>query len=205
MSNTWLIRKLLRNSGRARACTWVAVLGVISLPATGQWIKYPTAGIPRTPDGKPDLKAPAPRTSYGKADLSGIWKQPDGVKYTVNLAADLPPGSVPMRPAAAALYKYHRDTLSKDDPVGHCHMAGVPQEDAVPYPYKIFQTPTEIVILYEAVRGYRQIFLDGRDLPQDPNPTTRLGIGMAIRWWSRQRGLTIRAGSIRADTPTATR
>ena len=59
-------------------------------------------------------------------------------------------------------------------------MAGVPQEDAVPYPYKIFQTPTEVTILYEAVRGFREIFLDGRTLPEDPNPTW---MGYSIGHW----------------------
>jgi len=32
-------------------------------------------GIPRTPEGKPNLSAPAPRTADGKPDLSGIWMQ----------------------------------------------------------------------------------------------------------------------------------
>src|SRR5579884_3414266 len=41
------------------------------LPA--QWIHYPTAGVPRTRDGKPNLSAPAPRTRDGKPDLSGMW------------------------------------------------------------------------------------------------------------------------------------
>ena len=36
-----------------------------------QWLKYPTAGVPRTLAGKPDLAAPAPRTADGKPDLSG--------------------------------------------------------------------------------------------------------------------------------------
>jgi len=38
-----------------------------------QWVHYPTAGIPRTKDGKPNLSAPVPRTHDGKPDLSGIW------------------------------------------------------------------------------------------------------------------------------------
>jgi len=33
------------------------------VPAAAQWINYPTAGIPRLPDGKPNLSAPAPRTA----------------------------------------------------------------------------------------------------------------------------------------------
>ncbi len=173
----------MRSSGPARGVRWAAATALVCAmagPAAAQWLHYPTAGIPRTLDGKPDLTAPAPRTSYGKPDLSGIWKQPNGVKYTLNLAAGHPADFVPMRPATAALYKYHQDTMSKDDPVSHCNMAGVPQEDAVPYPYKIFQSPTEVTILYEAVRGFREIFLDGRELPEDPNPTW---MGYSIGHW----------------------
>src|SRR5579863_5826528 len=38
-----------------------------------QWIKYPTAGVPRKTDGKVDMSAPAPRMADGKPDFSGIW------------------------------------------------------------------------------------------------------------------------------------
>ena len=32
-----------------------------AIPAEAQWLDRPTAGIPRTSDGKPNLAAPAPR------------------------------------------------------------------------------------------------------------------------------------------------
>ena len=50
-----------------------AALCVGSVTMSAQWLKYPTAGVPRMPDGKPNLTAPAPRTPDGKPDLSGIW------------------------------------------------------------------------------------------------------------------------------------
>jgi len=51
-------------------------------------------GIPRLPDGKPDLSAPTPKTFDGKADLTGIWRSDplEGVKYIQNVARDLQPG-----------------------------------------------------------------------------------------------------------------
>lgn len=148
--------------------------------ANGQWLNYPMAGIPRTPDGKPNLLAPAPRLPDGKPDLSGLWYQPNGVKYTVNLAADLKPGQVEMTPWAAALYKERQDTASKDDPVGKCNLPGTPQMNSVPYPYKIIQRPEMVVILYEALATFRQIFTDGRALPKDPNPTW---MGYSVGRW----------------------
>src|SRR5512138_2234524 len=51
----------------------VVALCVIPLTGSAQWLKYPTAGVPRTSAGRPDLTAPAPRTPDGKPDLSGIW------------------------------------------------------------------------------------------------------------------------------------
>src|SRR6185503_13246287 len=64
-----------------------AAIGLLTLvPTSGQWLKYPTPGIPRTPDGKPDVSAPAPRTADGKPDLSGIW-QPNAGGYQFNITA----------------------------------------------------------------------------------------------------------------------
>ena len=66
-----------------------AAVALVALAATAeaQWMKLPTPGIPRLPDGAPDLNAPVPRTADGKPDLSGIWRTPSG-KYLYNLAAD---------------------------------------------------------------------------------------------------------------------
>ena len=58
-----------------RGLIWGATAFVSSLfPAPGQWLSYPTAGVPRTPDGKPNLSAPAARTPDGTPDLSGLWE-----------------------------------------------------------------------------------------------------------------------------------
>ena len=156
------------------------MLIAFSLPLAAQWLNHPTAGIPRNTDGTPNLNAPAPKTVDGKPDLSGIWRQPNGVKYTINLAADLKPEDVPLLPWAATEYKRRQDTLSKDDPVGHCNLPGVPQVNVVPYPYKILQSPTQITFLYEAIRGFREIFTDGRKLPADMQPTW---LGYSIGHW----------------------
>src|SRR6185503_2903770 len=61
---------------------WLSAVCVIAVcvalaPSLGaQWPSYPTPGVPRTPDGKPNLDAPTPRTPEGKPDLSGIWQLP---------------------------------------------------------------------------------------------------------------------------------
>jgi hypothetical protein len=148
------------------------------LPAPGQWLDIPSPGIPRLPDGKPDLSAPAPKTHDGKPDLSGIWRP--APPYIGNLASDLKPGDAPFQPWALALFKQRRANESKDDPTGNCIPGGVPRSDAVPYPFKIVYGDKMVVILYEAVHSYRQIFTDGRELPKDPNPTWQ---GYSVGYW----------------------
>jgi hypothetical protein len=59
-------------------------------------------------------------------------------------------------------------------------LSGVPREHVVPYPFKILQPPGEVVILYEALHSYRQIYMDGRALPKDPNPAW---MGYSVGRW----------------------
>ena len=53
----------------------LVILGtpLASTHLAAQWMKYPTAGVPRKADGKVDMSAPAPRLADGKPDFSGIW------------------------------------------------------------------------------------------------------------------------------------
>jgi hypothetical protein len=152
---------------------------LMTASVSAQWLKYPTPGIPRTPDGKPNLSAPAPKTADGKPDITGLWLT-QGI-YIGDIARDLKAGEVPFQPWAEELYKHRRDTLSKDDPTGRCIPGGVPRSTAVPYPFKILNATNGIVVvLYEAVHAYRQIFTDGRPLPKDPNPNW---MGYSVGRW----------------------
>jgi hypothetical protein len=147
--------------------------------AQAQWLNYPTKSAPRTKDGKPDMSAPAPRTKEGKPDITGIWLA-NGLKYLINIAADLKPDEVPFQPWAAALYKDRRENLGRDDPNNLCLPSGTPEKEAVTSPFKILQFPDETLILYESRTIYRQIFTDGRPLPKDPTPTWQ---GYSIGRW----------------------
>jgi hypothetical protein len=53
----------------AAACAIIT----LSTPLVAQWLKYPTAGVPRTAAGKVNMTAPAPRTAAGTPDFSGLW------------------------------------------------------------------------------------------------------------------------------------
>lgn len=127
-------------------------------------------GVPRTADGKPNLAAPTPRTSDGKPDLSGMWQS--NIKYNFNIAADLKPDAVPMTPWGKAIYDERMANHGKDDPEGYCLPAGVPRATAAGgLPSRIVQTPDVIVILQESKTMFRQIYMDGRALVKDPQPT----------------------------------
>ena len=161
-----------------QGCLALALLSNLwSSPATAQWIVYPTPGIPRTPDGKPNLTAPAPRTREGKPDLSGIWLTPSG-RWLNNLAAD--GVDVPFTPWALALFKERQENNGKGRPSERCISHGVTDFDALRTPTKIIQTPAVTAILFEAYNHYRQIFTDGRPLPKDPQPAW---LGYSVGKW----------------------
>ena len=152
----------------------VAMTALASMTSTtllAQWTKIPAASIPRTADGRPNLSAPAPRLPDGRPDLSGVWSPTDN-KYLRDIAADLKPEDVPFQPWAKALFDQRADgSHSREDPDANCLPQGVPKVDAVAYPAKIIQTSSSVVIIYEAFNLWRQIFMDGRELTADPNPT----------------------------------
>jgi len=150
-----------------------AILMIAIVPARAQWLNYPTPGIPRLPDGKPNLTAPAPKTADGKPDLSGIWhSDPQNSKYFGDVAVGFRAGEFPIQPWAEELAKKRTAGFQqKERPDANCIPIGVPQYYDLGGPFKIIQEPGLVVILYEPFGAFRQIFLDGRPLPKDPNPT----------------------------------
>jgi hypothetical protein len=170
----------------------LVVIVLMCLPsiAFGQWLHYPTADVPRTKDGKPNLNAPSPRLPGGKPDFSGIWLTATRVPCTpgaeggffdcglelpisplaFDLGANLP-GGLPYQPWAAALVKQRVADSSKDDPHVRCLPDNPPRPYGLPHLTKAVHTPRLLVLLNEVNAMYRQIFVDGRPLPVDPTPS----------------------------------
>jgi len=154
-----------------------AALLLLPVSLCAQWIDFPTPGIPRTADGKPNLTAPVPRTPEGKPDLSGIW-QPDVHPYRFSLTQDLKDESI-FRPAAQAVLMERIKDFHREDPVTNCLPMG--PSEMLNVMYGIIQTPTIVAVLYESGTGrYRQIYMDGRKLPEDPNPAW---LGYSVAHW----------------------
>jgi hypothetical protein len=169
----------------------LVMCAAVAPPIGAQWPSYLPPDVPRSADGKPDLDAAAPRLANGKPDLSGVWQNvfsfgggrgrrgappapPDDgsppVASFFNIGAGFPEG-LPFRPWAKELLDARRAENSKDNPDAHCLPMGLLQFHEHIQPRKIVQRPDVAVIIYEANYGLRQIFTDGRPLPDnDPQP-----------------------------------
>jgi len=140
------------------------VSAVCAMSVQAQWLDYKTPGIPRTAEGNPDLSAPLPRTTDGKPDFTGIWRTESSIQDPPKL-----------QPWAEAVAKKRMEDLRRDSPEALC----LPGPIASMGVGKVVQTPGLLLMLYAGTL-YREIFLDGRELPKDPNPDW---MGYSIGRW----------------------
>jgi len=150
------------------------ILGMVLLVATvpalsAQWLNIQDKAIPRNKDGSANMTAAAPHRANGKPDLTGIWN-PDPPKVR-DVTSGLKAEDVQMLPWAQKLFDVRKTgELSDQDPDANCLPQGVPKIGSVPNPFRILQEPDAVVILYEAFGQFRQIYMDGRELPGNANP-----------------------------------
>jgi len=87
---------------------------------------------------------------------------------------------VPFTAKGKKVFDERNETLSKDDPQGHCLPPGIPRMMFTPHPIDILQVRDRIVIIYETQNMWRIIWMDGRPHPKDPNPTY---LGDSVGHW----------------------
>ena len=175
-----------------------------------QWFKYPSPRAPRTASGAVDLSAATPRLTNGKPDLSGVWMTAEpacvirGVlplaelvrllpptktcpprtasfsRQSVNMGIDMP-GGLPYQPWLAKLVDERVANQSLDDPHIRCLPDLFVRAYGLPHYLKFVQTTDLLVMLNEYNGVYRQVFTDGRPLPEDPNPSWQ---GYSSATWS---------------------
>ena len=171
---------------RVRQWVWLVVAFAVvpaAPPVAAQWISYPTAGVPRTSDGKVNPTAPAPRTHEGKPDFSGIWLTAAGAECLpgtpsgqaqgfIECGIELPfpregfslgsglPGGLPYRPEAAAVVKRQMAENSRSDPHARCLPDTFVRTYSLPHLTKYVQAPGLLVTLNEVNAMYRQICLE---------------------------------------------
>ena len=184
---------------------WIVIaVAAGSVCVQAQWLNHPDPATPRGKDGKPNLQARAPRAANGRPDLSGVWVaeaapleerlkifpdsdngtpslgEPPASRHFANVLADFKPDEITMKPWAEELFKQRFATNGKDVPSAKCLPLGVPLMDTALFPHKIVQTPRLIVVLYEDLTEFRQIYTDGRKLPVDPQPAL---LGYSVGRW----------------------
>src|SRR5580700_4206689 len=120
-----------------------AAVWILPFSLCGQWFNQPTTGIPRTEDGKPNLKAPAPRTPDGKPDLSGLWRPQRNI-YWLDVSAN-PQDDSAFTPAAEAVFQKRAADFGRDWPGTHCLPLGPGAIFAGMY--RIMQSPSVVAVL----------------------------------------------------------
>jgi hypothetical protein len=153
-----------------KAVCVVASLVLSATHAAAQWVNFPTPGLPRTADGKPNLAAPAPRTADGTVDLTGLWNGPGIGLETLWI------DPVDAQPWANDLQRQRAREFFKSRPQYQCRPSGPQAFEGM---RRIVQTPTLITLLNPDLT-YRQIFLDGRTLETNPFP---VWMGYSLGRW----------------------
>jgi hypothetical protein len=122
------------------------------------------------------------QSASGKPDLSGVWVTPGNrAVYALEEQASV------MQPAAKQKFDRAQHgpnaaldfSVDNDPYVRYCDPLGVPRILLANHPFKIVQgAPDELIILYERSRGFREIYMDGREHPKDLDPS----------WWGHSIG-----------------
>lgn len=168
-----------------RSRSWIVIVAVVLVGAAevadAQWPSYPWKNVPRTADGKIDMKAPPRRMADGHVDLSGFWLPSDNVRHLLNLASDMKPEDIPLQAWAAAVYQERIENNGKDHPGVRCWPSGIPEKLSIPDGLKVVHSPDLLLFLYESRTIYRQVFTDGRPLPPPDVQPTWMGYSIG-RW-----------------------
>lgn len=113
---------------------------------------------------------PVPRTADGHPDLTGVW-------YAQRI---VDPGQPDMLPRTQKYVEEQAANSFRNAPGAHCLPRGITNAGAL-FPFRLVQTPTLLLMIFEDdLPSHRQVFLDGRAHPKDPNPTW---MGHSIGRW----------------------
>lgn len=210
-----LVHSLHWNARRFAAAAVMLGLAVASSPASAQWIGYPTANVPRKADGSVDMTSPTPRLPDGKPDFSGVWisdNTPEGEetpstgvplsgfvlpssRFLRDMGRDMPDG-LPYQDWQLPIIEERIANRAIEDPHVHCLPDNFLRAYGLPYFLKFLHMPDLLVVLNERNAGYRQIFTDGRELPEDPTPSWQ---GYSSADWSGDT-LIVETIGLRDDT-----
>ena len=135
---------------------------------------HPSAKIPHTADGKPDLTG----VWQGGTDRIGTWEETNGGETGFGARGPITPFAVKQpqpqpqyQPWAAAKVRESYDRRGVDEPMVRCLPPGVPRTTLMGlFPMQIVQTPKMIVMLFEVFHQFRLIPIDAKH-PDDLEPS----------------------------------
>jgi hypothetical protein len=186
------------------------VVAGASRTSGAQWFKHPSPRAPRSANGEVNLSASAPRLANGRPDLSGVWMTAEPAcvirgtlpvsellklippgrqcpprtasfsRQSINIGIDMP-GGLPYQPWLAKLVDERTANQAIDDPHIRCLPDLFLRAYGLPHYLKFVQTPDLLLMLNEYNGVYRQVFTDGRSLPEAPNPSWQ---GYSTATWS---------------------
>jgi hypothetical protein len=172
------------------------VVAMASTHLAAQWIRYPTAGVPRDAEGHVNMTSPAPRLTDGRPDFSGTWtsdevdpRRPNvppnphdatTSRRMINIGVELQ-GGLPYQPWLAAVVKERTVNNAKGDPHVRCMPDNFLRSYGMPHLLKVVQLPNLLLMLSEWNAAYRQVFTDARPFPVDPVPAWQ---GYSSAKWS---------------------
>ena len=147
----------------AAALLLAGALAACGAPGDGGGEAEPAGGgIPRTPEGHPDL--------------NGVWQAFTTASWNIldhNAQKGVPAGQgivegneIPYQPWAAEQRQANYENRMELDPLHNCYLPGVPRIMYMPYPFRINQTPELTAITFEYSHAYRWIWTDGSDHPE---------------------------------------
>jgi hypothetical protein len=151
---------------RSSIVTSIVLLVVAAVCVAGA--QTPTNTMPRTPDGKPDLSGIWQVMNTAAWDIQDHSAQkgvPAGVGVVVG-------GEIPYRAEALAKKRENYANRATADPESKCYLPGVPRIMYMPYPFQIFQSASQLTMLFEYVHATRFIYTNGT-----PHPPGH------IDWW----------------------
>jgi len=126
-----------------------------------------------------------------KHDLSGVWQlKGTGGAESFAPEQDMPP----MTPWAKAKFDAakpgygSRAAPGGNDPILQCDPIGIPRVMLMPTPYEFVHTAGRVLQFFEREHEWRSIWMDGRSLPKDPDPTW---YGYAVGRWEGDTTLVV--------------
>lgn len=148
------------------------------------------AAAPGQPQPAASANAPASTGAFNPRDLSGLWETDH--RGTNGYRGMTTEDAIPPRtPWAEALFRSRmtgRDSKEKpgvppafgNDPIMECNPYGFPRILFYTDPVEFFQVPGRLLMFFQGQRILREVWLDGRELPKDPDPRW---LGYSVGKW----------------------